>query len=103
VAGLVLTEHHEVTRRARHSELGSVTSALSGAPGPVFAVDSPDLVFGYYLNRAVVPLTYYSQFARLAGPAWLIASERAVNSPTASARRVATARVNGRAFTLLGK
>jgi 4-amino-4-deoxy-L-arabinose transferase-like glycosyltransferase len=103
VVGLVLNERYEVARRNRLADLGALVHALKVAPGPVFAVDSPDLVFGYYLNRPVIPLTYYTQFERMPGHASLIVSERVANSAAPSAPRVATARVNGRPFVLLEK
>jgi hypothetical protein len=76
---------------------------MRSAPAPVFAVDSPDIVFQFYLERPVVPLTYYSQFERLSGPAYLIAAEGVARSAPASAARLAVARVNGRTFVLLRK
>ena len=71
--------------------------------GPVFAVDSPDLVFGYYLNRSVIPLKYFRHFEDTPGPAYLITSEQVANSAPPSLTRVAVARVNGRPFVLLRK
>jgi hypothetical protein len=76
---------------------------MSAAVGPVFAVDSPDLVFGYYLDRPVIPLVYYRQFEVTPGRAYLITSEREASAAPPSVARVAVARVNGRPFVLLRK
>jgi 4-amino-4-deoxy-L-arabinose transferase-like glycosyltransferase len=94
----------EATRRDRLTDLSALRRELESAAAPIFAVDSPDIVFNYYLNRPVTPLSYYSQFERAPGPAYLIASERAARSETSSVTRLATsARVNGRTFVLLKK
>jgi hypothetical protein len=76
---------------------------MSAAAGPLFATDSPDLVFGYYLNRSVIPLEYVRQFEDTPGPAYLITSEQMARSAPSSLDRVAVARVNGRPFVLLRK
>jgi len=96
-------ERYEVNRRNRLTDLGAVVHEMSAAVGPIFAIDSPDLVFGYYLNRPVIPLTYVDQFERTPGRAYLITSERVASSASPAVARVAVGRVNGRPFVLLRK
>jgi dolichol-phosphate mannosyltransferase len=96
-------ERYEVNRRNRLTDLRAVAHEVNATVGPIFAVDSPDLVFGYYLNRPMIPLTYFYQFERTPGRAYLITSERVASSAPAAVARVAVARVNGRPFVLLRK
>jgi 4-amino-4-deoxy-L-arabinose transferase-like glycosyltransferase len=103
VLTLGLTGRWEENARHRGTDIDEVARTMRSAPAPVFAVDSPDIVFQFYLERPVVPLTYYSQFERLSGPAYLIAAEGVARSAPASAARLAVARVNGRTFVLLRK
>jgi dolichol-phosphate mannosyltransferase len=96
-------ERYEVNRRNRLTDLRAVVHEVNASVEPIFAVDSPDLVFGYYLDRPVIPLTYFYQFERTPGHAYLITSERVASSAPAAVARVAVARVNGRPFVLLRK
>jgi 4-amino-4-deoxy-L-arabinose transferase-like glycosyltransferase len=96
-------QRYEVIRRDRLTDLRAVEHEMSTAAGPLFATDSPDLVFGYYLNRSVIPLKYVRQFENTPGPAYLITSEQLAKSAPSSLDRVAVARVNGRPFVLLRK
>lgn len=96
-------QSYEVIRRDRLTDLRAVEHEMSTAAGPLFATDSPDLVFGYYLNRSVIPLKYVRQFEDTPGPAYLITSEQMARSAPSSLERVAVARVNGRPFVLLRK
>lgn len=103
VVAFGVSERIEVNRRNRLTDLRAVVDEMSAAVEPVFAVDSPDLVFGYYLNRPVIPLVYYHQFERTPGRAYLITSEQVASAAPPSVARVAVARVNGRPFVLLKK
>jgi len=103
VLGLAVSEHYEVNRRDRLTDLAAVVREMSAPEDPIFAVDSPDLVFGYYLDQPVIPLTYYSQFEQIPGHAYLIASERAAKGAAPPVARLAVARVNGRSFVVLKK
>jgi len=96
-------QRYEVIRRDRLTDLRAVEQEMSTATGPLFATDSPDLVFGYYLNRSVIPLKYFRHFEDTPGPAYLITSEQVAISAPPSLTRVAVARVNGRPFVLLRK
>jgi len=71
----------------------------------VYAVDAPELVFSFYLERPVTILSAYQAFATRPQPGnadYLIIAERAI--PTAlcePVRRVATATVHRRRFAVL--
>jgi hypothetical protein len=95
------SERHEMNRRDRLTDLSAMVAELKDGEGPIFAVDSPELVFGYYLDRPVVPLIFYSQFERSPGHGYVIVSDRVARSVPASVERRAAARVNGRTFVLL--
>jgi hypothetical protein len=103
VLGLVASEQYEVLRRDRSIDLRALARETRASESPIFTVDSPDIVFDYYLNRPVIPLTYVSQFERTPGSAFLIASERTAQAAPVSLERVAMARVNGRPFVLMRK
>jgi 4-amino-4-deoxy-L-arabinose transferase-like glycosyltransferase len=96
-------QQYEVIRRDRLNDLRAVKHELSTGAEPLFGMDSPDLVFDYYLNRLVTPLKHLRQFEGIPGPAYLITSEQVANSAPPSLTRVAVARVNGRPFILLRK
>jgi 4-amino-4-deoxy-L-arabinose transferase-like glycosyltransferase len=102
-AGFIAGERHEMDRRNRLTDVSAIRSRLDGAAGPVFAVDTPELVFGYYLDRPILPLFYFSQFEKVAGHGYVIVSDRFARSVPASVPRLATSRVNGRTFVLMGK
>ena len=94
-------ERYEMHRRDRLNDVSAMAAALRNADGPMFAVDSPELVFGYYLNRPIVPLVYYSQFERDPGHGYIIVSDPVSQTVPPSVDRLATARVNGRTFVLM--
>ena len=96
-------EIQTVARRHTATDLRAVVRELASAPGPVFANDAPEIVFAFYLERPVVVVASYADFARVEGRAYLIASERQAQLAAASVRRVAAARVADRPFVLLGK
>ena len=96
-------QHYEEIRRDRLNDLRAVKHELGTGAEPLFGMDSPDLVFDYYLNRVVTPLKHLRQFEEIPGPAYLITSEQVANSAPPSLTRAAVARVNGRPFILLRK
>jgi hypothetical protein len=71
----------------------------------VYAVDAPELVFSFYLERPVTILSTYQAFAARPQPGHadhLIIAERATPTPLcAPVRRVATATVHRRRFAIL--
>lgn len=103
VVALFVGGRYQASNRQRRNDIADVVRMMRSAPAPAFALDSPDIVFEYYLDRAVVPLTEYRDFAGTPGPAYLIASERVARSAPASVDRMAVARVDGRPLVLLKK
>jgi len=94
-------EIHEVARRRSLTDVSAVAREIGAASkANVFSLDSPDVVFAYYLNRSVIPLTFYWQFEKAPKGSYLIASERAARQAPAKTR-VAAARVNGRAYVVI--
>ncbi len=100
---LGLGGRYEAAKRQRLTAINDVVPQLKSARVPVFALDSPDIVFDFYADHPVVRLTDYSQFAGTLGPAYLIASERMARSAPVSVGTLAIARVNGQKFVLLRK
>jgi 4-amino-4-deoxy-L-arabinose transferase-like glycosyltransferase len=95
---------YEARQRERLTAVHDVVRELRAAPAPTFAIDSPDIVFDYYADHPVIPLTEYGPFQRAAGPAYLIAPASMAGAVPASLDRLAVeARVNGKRFVLLRK
>ena len=101
VVALGVGGRYEARARQRATAVSDVVNALNAAPAPAFALDSPDIVFDFYAEHPVVPITSYSQFAQVTGPAYLITSERLARTVPTSIDTRALARVNGRTFVLL--
>lgn len=95
---------YEARKRERLTAIHDVVRELKSARAPAFAIDSPDIVFDYYADHPVIPLTEYGPFERVPGPAYLIAPETMASAVPASLDRLAIeGRVNGRKFVLLRK
>ena len=104
VIALAVGERYEARKRQRLTAIHDVVRELRAARAPAYAIDSPDIVFDYYADHPVVPLTEYGPFERVPGPAYLIASERMAQAAPASFDRLAVeGRVNGKKFVLLRK
>jgi 4-amino-4-deoxy-L-arabinose transferase-like glycosyltransferase len=104
VVALGVGGRYEARKRERLTAIHDVVRELRAAPAPAFAIDSPDIVFDYYADHPVIPLTEYGPFERAPGPAYLIASEAMARAAPASLDRLAVeGRVNGRRFVLLRK
>ena len=104
VVALGLGERYEARKRQRLTAIHDVVQELRSARVPAYAIDSPDIVFDYYADHPVVPLTEYGPFERAPGPAYLIASESMARAAPAAFDRLAIqARVNGKTFVLLRK
>jgi hypothetical protein len=104
VAALGVSGHNEARKRQQLTTIHDVVRELRSAPAAAFAIDSPDIVFEYYADRPVIPLTEYGPFERTPGPAYLIASESMASVAPASFERLAVeVRVNGQKFVLLRK
>ncbi|HXJ77614.1 MAG TPA: glycosyltransferase family 39 protein [Candidatus Methylomirabilis sp.] len=104
VVALAVGGRYEAQKRQRLTAVHDVVQELKSVPAPAFAIDSPDIVFDYYADRPVIPLTEYGSFERAPAPAYLIASETVASRAPASLDRLAIeARVNGKKFVLLKK
>jgi 4-amino-4-deoxy-L-arabinose transferase-like glycosyltransferase len=104
VVALGVGGRYEARKRERLTAIHDVVRELKSAPAPTFAIDSPDIVFDYYADHPVIPLTEYGPFQRAPGPAYLIAPETMASVVPASLDRLAVeARVNGKKFILLRK
>jgi len=103
VVALAVGGRYEARKRERLTAIHDVVRELRTAPAPTFAIDSPDIVFDYYADHPVIPLTEYGPFQRAPGPAYLIAPAAARAVPASLARLAVEARVNGQKFVLLRK
>ena len=104
VVALGASGRNEVRKRQRLTAVHDVVRELNSSPAVAFAIDSPDIVFEFYADRPVIPLTEFGPFERTPGPAYLIASENRASAASPSFERLAIeARVNGRTFVLLRK
>jgi 4-amino-4-deoxy-L-arabinose transferase-like glycosyltransferase len=102
-----LWQRHEVTRHNAGTAVDAMAAAVSRAPAPLYAIDAPELVFEFHLERSVTILPSYAEFARRThdGPlAYLIVPARALPAPPdhPPGRVVALDHVNHRVFAMLG-
>ena len=102
IVALGVGGRYEARKRARLTAVHDVVRQLRSAPAPTFAIDSPDIVFDYYADHPVTPLTEYGPFQRAPAPAYLIAPEAMARVVPASLQAI-EARVNGQKFVLLRK
>jgi hypothetical protein len=103
---MTLWQWHEVTRHNAGTSLDGMAAALSRAPAAIYAVDAPELLFEWELERPVPILRNEGEFARRVrgrGPAYLIVPERTLSTPSDERPRhvVAIDRVNHRPYALL--
>lgn len=105
VAGGLTVDSYARTRHNAATDLRAASHALAHATR-LYAVDAPELVFAFYLERPVTILPHYRDFAsRLQSGhgEYLVIAERTVPaSVPASLERVATAAVGGRRYVILG-
>jgi 4-amino-4-deoxy-L-arabinose transferase-like glycosyltransferase len=104
---MTLWQRHEVTRHNAGTAVDAMAAAVSRAPAPLYAVEAPELVFEFHLERSVTILPSYAEFARRTRDgqlAYLIVPARALPAPPDErlGRVVAVNRVNHRVFAMLG-
>jgi 4-amino-4-deoxy-L-arabinose transferase-like glycosyltransferase len=98
--GLSLWQVYENRRDNAATDFATILHEVRRAPGSVYAVDVPELVFTFYLEAPVTRLARLSSFEGRRG--YLIVADRAVGaSPVAAVCRRATGRVNHRAISLV--
>jgi hypothetical protein len=94
----------EARKRQQLTAIHDVVRELRSAGAPAYAIDSPDIVFDYYANHSVVPLTEFAPFERAPDGGYLIASEAMARAAPASLTRLdMEVRVNGQRFVLFRK
>jgi hypothetical protein len=104
IVALAGSERREARKREGLTAIHEMVAELRSVRSPAFAIDSPDIVFDFYADRPVIPLTEYGPFERTPSPAYLIASEEIARvAPASLDRPVIEARVNGEKFVLLRK
>jgi 4-amino-4-deoxy-L-arabinose transferase-like glycosyltransferase len=101
--GLVVGQSIVTARQTRVTDWRAIAREAATLPGPLFALDVPELVFAFYLGRPVLVMPDYQTFARLPEARYLLAPERDVPPLMASARvrGLADGLVAGRRFVLL--
>ena len=97
IATLMAAGGTYATARDNHgTHLRMVASALGGVPGPLFALDAPELVFSFYLKRPVQAISSMDEVRAVDPPVYVLARDR----PAESFERVAASIVRGRPFGL---
>jgi len=84
------------TRENRSTQFPAIAQALEGTHEPVFALDAPELVFSFYLDRPIQAISTAAALRGLEPPLYVIARD----APADSFDRFAAGRVNGRSFVL---
>ena len=83
-------------RDNRITQFPAITRALEGTLAPVFALDVPELVFSFYLERPIQAITTAAEVRGLDPPLYILARD----APAESFERSAEGRVNGRSVVL---
>lgn len=103
-AGLSLGQVYAVARHNAGSSLRVSTSQMQQAPAALYAVDVPELVFTFYLNRPVTLLPSYTDFERQvpAGrDAYLLVAPRDLPTASTAVREIGIDRMNGRPISII--
>jgi hypothetical protein len=90
-------------RNAPGTNWQMIARETAATPGPLFALDAPEIVFEFYLQRPVVVTPDYQTFVELPEAKYLLIPQRARTNVPANAelREVADGAVAGRRFLLL--
>jgi len=91
VGGMYIT-----ARDNRSTQFLTIARALDHTPAPVLALDAPELVFCFYLERPILAISTPGELRGIDPPFYVIAS----NAPADSFAPVAEGRVKGRSFVL---
>lgn len=103
-AGLSIGQVYTTERHNAGSSLRVSASQMEQAPAALYAVDVPELVFTFYLDRPVTLLASYTDFERQVPPgrdAYLLAAPRAVPLASTAVREIGIDRLNQRAIAIL--
>lgn len=103
--GLVIGQTTLTARHNRATDWQAFAEEAGRIPGPLFALDAPELVFQFYLTRPVLVAPDYQTFAQTPEARYLLAPERRVSRLPASdhLRALAAGPIAGRRFVLLLK
>jgi 4-amino-4-deoxy-L-arabinose transferase-like glycosyltransferase len=93
---LVVGGSYIADRDNRSTQFPTIARALEGTPAPVFALDAPELVFSFYLERPIRAISAPAELRGLDPPLYVIAR----SAPTDSFDPLAEGRVNRRSFVL---
>ncbi len=99
-----LGQAYVVNRHNSTSSLRTTTEQIQTAPAALYAVDVPELVFTFYLDRPVILLPSYAEFERriqASGDAYLLIAARALPATHAGARELGTDVLNGRVIAVV--
>jgi len=101
--GLAVGQTSLTARQSRVTDWRAIAEEAAKIPGPLFALEAPELVFEFYLGRPVLPTPDYQTFAQVPEARYLLAPDRNVPHFPASARvrELADGLVAGRRFVLL--
>src|SRR5262249_58047337 len=83
-------------RNTRSTPFSTIARALEGTPAPVSALDAPELVFSFYLERPIQAISTPAELPGSDEPLYVIAR----HAPADSFDSLAEGRVNGRPFVL---
>ena len=103
--GLLVGQTTLTARQNRTTDLRGIAHEAGRISGPLFALDTPELVFEFYLGRPVLVTPDYRTFAQRPEARYLLAPARNLTRLPASARMQAIAGglLAGRRFVLLIK
>ena len=103
--GLAIGQTTLTARQSRATDWRAFAPEAGRIPGPLFALDAPELVFQFYLARPVLVTPDYQTFAQTPGARYLLAPERSESRLPASdhLRALAAGPIAGRRFVLLFK
>ena len=93
---LVAGASYLAARDSRSTQFPTIVRALAGTRAPVFALDAPELVFSFYLDRPIRAISAPTELRGLDPPLYVIAR----SAPADSFDPFAEGRVNGRSFVL---
>jgi 4-amino-4-deoxy-L-arabinose transferase len=101
--GMAIGQAVVTARQTRATDWQAIAQEVVKTPGLVFALDAPEIVFGFYLGRPVLGTPDYQTFARAPEARYLLAPARGVWSWSreGEVREVADGLVAGRRFVLL--
>ena len=101
--GLAVGQATLTARQNRATDWQAIAEEARKIPGPLFALEAPELVFEFYLGLPVLVTPDYQTFAQRPEARYLLAPDRNVSPfpATARMRAIASGLIAGRRFVLL--